>query len=66
MVEIITRTENRPLSCVFTRTANSYITEWKAHNMLYDAFSFSDYLRERFGSADMDEDEVIAWDIAWQ
>ncbi len=52
---------------VFTRTCNSYITEWKIHNVLYDLVFFSDELRDRFGTADLDEEELwmVTWDAQW-
>ena len=65
--EILQIVMSNPLydSTVFFRTENSYVTEWKAHNLLYDLAFFSDYLQKKFGDVDLDNDEVIAWDINW-
>lgn len=64
IIEIIMSNSNFD-SHLYTRTKNSYITEWKAHNFLYDLTYFNNYLQNRFGTADLDEKEVIAWDISW-
>lgn len=38
---------------VYKRTNKSWLTEWKAHNFLYDC----NFQRERTGSVDLNEDE---------
>ena len=52
---------------VFTRTQNSFITEWKIHNRAYDIAFFSPYLQDRFGTVDLDENEmsIFRWDYPW-
>ena len=52
---------------VFTRTQNSFITEWKIHNCAYDVAFFSPYFQDKFGTVDLDENEmpIFRRDYPW-